>query len=236
MSVLFIKHIDIEGPGTVADFLQSRDILYRTVDVSLGDLTPLADMEDIRAVIILGGPMNVYEEDKYSFLKAEDLFIKKALREGIPMLGLCLGAQLIAKATGAKVVKAANKEIGWFRVSLTDNASTDPLFHNLNGEMDVFQWHGDTFTIPDNGVHLAASRLCANQAFRYGQNAYGLQFHLEVTAPMVRSWLDAYADEIATMENVDRNKILMQAESCAAVYNNQADRFYENFFKIAGIE
>lgn len=233
MSVLFLKHIDIEGPGTMAEFLDKKSIQYKVVDVSACDVLPI-DPKQYRAIVILGGPMNVYEEDKYSFLKDEDELIKSALKNDIPMLGLCLGAQLIAKAVDAKVRKSPEKEIGWFKVNLTDDGIEDPLFQGLESEIDVFQWHGDTFDIPDKGLHIALSKACLNQAFRYNDNVYALQFHLEVTKDMVREWLDAYSNEIASMSDiVNREEIIGQTESFSDAYKNQANLFYENFLKIA---
>ena len=235
MSVLFIKHIDIEGPGTLGEFLDEKSIPYEIVDVSNGNALPSVTSQ-YKAIVILGGPMNVYEEDKYPFLKSEDLLIKTAIIEGTPMLGLCLGAQLIAKAVGAKVGKAEEKEIGWFKVDLTDNGIKDPLFQGLEKEIDVFQWHGDAFDIPENGLHLGSSKACSNQAFKYNNNVYGLQFHLEVTKDMVYEWMDAYSDEISSMGNkVNREEIIEQADAFSESYNAQARIFYENFLKIAKI-
>ncbi|MGR3220260.1 MAG: type 1 glutamine amidotransferase [Candidatus Anammoxibacter sp.] len=236
MSILFIKHIDIEGPGTLGEFLDEKGVPYEIVDVSNGNALP-SSTSQYRAIVILGGPMNVYEEDKYPFLKAEDLLIKAAIIDETPMLGLCLGAQLIAKAAGAKVGTAIEKEIGWFKVKLTDNGINDPLFEGLSNEINVFQWHGDAFDIPANGIHLGSSKSCANQAFKYNSNVYGLQFHLEVTIDMVREWLDAYSDEIASMGNrVNREEIIEQAAEFAESYNAQARIFYENFLKIAKMD
>ena len=236
MSILFIKHIDIEGPGTLEGVLETKGITFTTVDVSKGESLP-QDLKEFKAIVILGGPMNVYEEDKYPFLRSEDLLIKEALTRGIPLMGLCLGAQLIAKATGASVSKGKEKEIGWFNVSLTKQGLEDPLFNGLGKEFEVFQWHGDTFAIPDNGVHLAYSKACTNQVFRYNENVYGLQFHLEVTKEMVREWLDAYSDEILSLNGlVSRDEILRYAEEFAETYYKQAEIFYGNFLKIAKLE
>lgn len=156
MTVAIIKHIDIEGPGTIGDFLNDDGISYDVIDVFNGEPLPNS-LSDTSAVIILGGPMNVYEEDKYLFLKQEDEFLKEVIEKGLPALGFCLGAQLIAKAKGALVKKNPQKEIGWFKVSVTGEGSSDPLFQGFQGEFDVFQWHGDTFNIPEGAVRLAES-------------------------------------------------------------------------------
>lgn len=118
--------------------------------------------------------MNVYEEDKYPFLKEETLFLRQAIDSGVPVLGICLGAQMISKACGAAVKKAPVSELGWARVRLTSTARTDPLFHGISETLQVFQWHDDTFDIPAGGLWLATSQECHNQAFSY-RNAYGLR-------------------------------------------------------------
>ena len=115
--ILIIKHIDIEGPGTIEDYLQEAGYKLKTIDLHEGGQLP-KDFSDIEAVVSLGGPMNVYEEDKFPFLKDEDVFLKRALNEEIPTLGICLGSQLIAKASGARVVKSPVKEVGWFKINL----------------------------------------------------------------------------------------------------------------------
>ncbi len=232
MKVTIIKHIDIEGPGTIGGFLNDNDISYRVIDVFNGEPLPNS-ISDVSAVIVLGGPMNVYEENEYPFLKQEDVFLKEVIEEGLPTLGFCLGAQLIAKAKGALVKKNPQKEIGWFTVSLTEKGSYDPLFQGFQGEFDVFQWHGDTFDIPDGAVKLATSDLCPNQAYRINNNIYGLQFHVEVTDEMIYQWVDAYRDEIDSLkEIVDPDQIVTDTKTKSESYKTQARLFCTNFVKL----
>ncbi len=232
MKVIIIKHIDIEGPGTIGDFLDDNNIPYEIIDVFDGESLP-DSLAGISAVVILGGPMNVYEEDKYPFLKAEDVFLKEVIEKDVPTLGFCLGAQLIAKAKGAAVKKNPEKEIGWFKVSLTDNGLNGPLFQDFSREIDVFQWHGDTFEIPDGGSRLAGSEICPNQAFRIGDNIYGLQFHVEVTGNMIEQWIDAYKEELESLKGlVDPDEIISDTKLKAGAYAAQAKQFYTNFFKL----
>jgi len=193
MDILIIKHVDIEGPGLIEHCLEQRAIPYRVICLETGE--PLPKPGGFTHIVLLGGPMNVYEEDRYPFLKTEDLFIKEAIQRGKHILGICLGAQLIAKSLGARVTKSPVKEIGWCEVSLTEEGLKDPLFAPLPKAFPVFQWHEDTFEIPKWGSRLATSAAVPNQAFRYGDNAYGLQFHLEVTMEMIREWSDAYRQE-----------------------------------------
>ncbi len=232
MKVIIIKHIDIEGPGTIGDFLDVNDIPYQIINVYDGQPLP-ASLSGISAVIVLGGPMNVYEEDKYPFLKQEDVFLKKVIIEEVPTLGFCLGAQLIAKAKGAIVKKAPQKEIGWFKVTLGENSPSDLVFRGFWEEIDVFQWHGDTFEIPNEAVKLASSELCSNQAFRIGSNIYGLQFHVEVTDEMIYQWIDAYRDEVDSLKGiVDPDQIISDTKAKSEAYKAQAKQFCTNFFQL----
>src|SRR3990172_7495793 len=162
MNVLIIKHVDIEGPGLIKDYLTQENIPYQMINLGAGGHLPKLD--DWTHIVILGGPMNVYEEDRHPFLRKEDLFIKEAIQRGKSILGICLGAQLIAKALGAKVLKAPVKEIGWYNVSLTRIGSIDPFFSQLPKTFPVFQWHEDTFEIPRRGILIATSSLVPYQA------------------------------------------------------------------------
>lgn len=189
--IIVIKHIEIEGPGTIEDYLTSQGFSLKTANLHQGERLP-DDLSTVEAVITLGGPMNVYEEDKYPFLKDEDAFLKKVLREEIPTLGICLGSQLIAKACGAKVVKSPMKEVGWSNIELEKSAQTDPLFQGLKGSVDVYQWHEDMWQLPQGAVLLATGEGCPHQAFRVGSGAYGVQFHVEITERMIRDWCREY--------------------------------------------
>jgi GMP synthase (glutamine-hydrolysing) len=195
MKVLILMHVDQEGPGLIEDCSRELAIPYEIRNLGAGAALPKLD--DFTHIVILGGPMNVYEEDRYPFLGREDLFIKEALQRGKSVLGICLGAQLMAKALGARVFRAPVKEIGWFEVSLTSQGLADPLFAGFPKTFSVFQWHGDTFDLPKGAQLLATSPAVLHQAFRYGEAAYGLQFHLEVTEGMVRQWMEGYEEEFA---------------------------------------
>jgi GMP synthase (glutamine-hydrolysing) len=137
----------------------------------------------------MGGPMGVYEGEKHAFLPREIDFIEKAVSRGVPTLGVCLGAQLLARALGSPVYPHRFREIGWYPLRLTPEGRKDPAFRRWPPRARVFQWHGDTFDLPQGAALLARSPLCENQAFRHGRTAYGLQFHLEVTPAMIGEWL-----------------------------------------------
>ncbi|MDR4509771.1 MAG: type 1 glutamine amidotransferase [Candidatus Brocadiaceae bacterium] len=234
--VVFIKHIDIEGPGTIADFLEDNRIDYTVIDLPHGDTLPKAK-KTIHSVVCLGGPMNVYEEEKYPFLAEEDCFLKELVKKDVPFLGICLGAQLIVKATNARVTKNPQKEIGWYKITLSDDGLKDDLFKGFPEDLMVFQWHGDTFDIPDGGKRLASSELCQNQVVKQGRNMYGIQFHVEITRGMIAQWADAYKEELDSLEGIvsGKQKMLEDYDSFATEYLKQAERFYINFFHTAGL-
>ena len=224
-AVLIIKHVEQEGPGMLGRFFE--DAGWQLVTVELGRGESLPDLLDgFAAVVVLGGPMNVYEEETYPFLKKEDVFIKEVLREEIPFLGICLGAQLLAKACDARVTKAARKEVGWYTVDLTKQARQDRFFRRVESPLTVFQWHEDTFEIPDGGVLLGTSALVRNQAFRMGSCAYGLQFHVEVSPAMIETWMK---DETS----VDKENIFRQSGIFKETLEQQAATLFNNFRRLA---
>jgi len=231
MNALIIKHVEIEGPGLIEYCLRKEKISYRIINLQGGD--PLPKLDPLSLIILLGGPMNVYEEDRYPFLKDEDLFIKEAIQRGKFILGICLGAQLIAKALGAKVFKAPVREVGWFDVSLTRIGLQDPLFSNLPKTFPVFQWHEDTFEIPRSAKLIATSSSVPHQAFRYGDNAYGLQFHLEVTEEMIQEWMRTYEEELKGSQPplFSKLKILTDTEIEIETYTRRGMKFLESFIK-----
>ncbi len=231
MNALIIKHVEIEGPGLIEYCLIQEKISYQILNINSDIYLPRVD--DLTHIVILGGPMNVYEEDRYPFLGDEDLFIKDAIQRGKAILGICLGAQLIAKALGAKVFKASMKEIGWYDVSLTSIGSRDPLFADLPKTFPVFQWHEDTFEIPKAGKLIATSTSVPHQAFRYGDNAYGLQFHLEVTEEMIHEWIETYEEGSYTSESAIFSKTEMLTETAIKIenYTKRGMSFLRNFFR-----
>lgn len=222
MHALVLKHAEMEGPGTLGRFLESRGVDVVTLELFDGDAVP-EDPGRAAAVVLMGGPMNVYEEDRYPFLRDEDRLLRETLRRGVPVLGICLGAQLLAKACGARVKRALLDEVGWFRVRKTPAGTEDVLFRGLGDEFDVFQWHEDTFEIPEGGAHLAESDLCRNQAFRFGTNAYGLQYHIEVTGDMLRQWY---------RECPERDEAVARLQHNGSAYEEHSSLVYMNFLSL----
>lgn len=185
MRFLVFQHIACEHPGLLKELMRRHEIAWDTVELDEGDsVLPLAGYD---ALLVFGGPMNVDEEARFPWLIDEVKAIREAVDRDLPYLGFCFGAQLLAKALRAPVTKAPEPEVGVMPVTLTPAGQADPLLRGLPPELLVFQWHGDTFAIPDGAAHLASAPTCAHQAFRRGR-AYGLQFHVEVTLDMVDEW------------------------------------------------
>lgn len=226
--ILIIKHIEVEGPGTIEKFFKDNLLESRIVELSKGETLPTVDK--CEAIICLGGPMSVYETDKYQFLTAEEHFLKQALDKKIPILGICLGAQLLAKVCGAEIRKAEQEEIGWYTISLTGEGKNDPLFKGLEEKLNVFQWHEDTFDIPKGATLIAKGTTCKNQAIRIGEYAWGFQFHPEITEEMLKKWIDYY------LVNLDRDKLLNEYFKLKDAYNYQAKIIYSNFMNVVTIQ
>ncbi|MBN2484069.1 MAG: type 1 glutamine amidotransferase [Candidatus Omnitrophica bacterium] len=225
--IYFLQHIDIEGPGLLLDFFQSGKLPVQTIRLYAGDSLP--DPADADAVVILGGSMNVYEEKKFPFLAKENSFIQDILTQKIPVLGICLGAQLIAKASGAIVTRASSEEIGWHTIDFTPEGLTDPLFEGIGENMEVFQWHHDTFTIPPGSQLLATSAIC-DQAFRIG-NAYALQFHVEIKPKMIVEWIKEYVHR-DRWNNSYCTQMVLRAHDIEDTYNLAAQRIFLNFARL----
>ena len=179
--------------------------------------------------------MNVYEENKYPFLRDELVLIESCVKKNVKLLGLCLGGQLIARALGAKVTQNPVKEIGWFDIRLTDAGKSSPLFSGLPEKLKVFQWHGDRFDIPDGGLHLARSELCENQAFLYDDCALALQFHVEIKADDVESWCHEYHEELERENGQDAlAEIVSATQKEMSTLAPFANRFYKNILHWVG--
>ena len=186
--LLVFQHVSFEILGTLHLLLKARGFRLRYANFGRH---PHAhpDVTRYNGLVILGGPMNVDDLERHPHLAVEVELIRQAIEQGIPVLGICLGAQLIAKALGAPVSANGAKEIGWYDVSRTAEAKDDLLFRDFAETEKIFQWHSDTFELPPGTVPLATSQTCLRQAFRYGTNVYGFQFHLEVDERLIERWL-----------------------------------------------
>lgn len=196
--VLVFQHVAHEILGTLHPLLKDAGFRIRYANFGRDPGTEVA-MDRYDGLVVLGGPMGAYEGDKYPHLEVEKEAIRRAIKDEKPVLGICLGAQLIASALGAKVGPSPVKEIGWYEVSLTDEGKSDPLLKDLQPTEWIFQWHGDALELPPGAVWLASSESCAAQAFRVGEKVYGFQFHLEVDEAMIERWLHVHSNQADLM-------------------------------------
>ncbi len=233
MKALVVQNIGIEGLGRVEEWLGAAGWTFDIRAMHDGDTLP-DTLEGYGGLIILGGPMGAYEKDRYPYFQTVENLIREAAGWGLPALGICLGSQLIAQALGGSVFPNRVKEIGPSNVYLTDAAGEDPLFAGLGGEeLAVFQWHGDTFTLPDGAVLLATSTDCQNQAFRYGERVYGLQFHVEVDEAMVASWAEAYREELFGFNGASPAELVARFQGETGL-RSQADAFGKGLVRVFG--
>lgn len=188
MRAAVLQHIWCESPGYYGELLEERG---HEIDVyELDEGSPLPDLDGLDLVLVLGGPMSVNDEEGHSFLAPEERWIAEAIGGSIPYFGVCLGAQLLAATLSADVFQGQTPEVGVMAVSATPNGQKDGVLGVLGSDSLVLQWHGDTFDLPEGASLLASSALYPNQAFRWGDTAYGLQFHLEVTGEMIGHWAE----------------------------------------------
>ncbi|MEW6600537.1 MAG: type 1 glutamine amidotransferase [Nitrospirota bacterium] len=228
MNVLIIKNTPSEGPGTIGDYLIEQGMKYIVLEFSgCGAIDELPDLRPYTHLVIMGGPMAVYESEGLPFLHLETAIIRVFIKTGRPVLGVCLGAQIIANALWARVYKGPVQETGWEKVEITGEGMQDAVFSSLavgnQSYADIFQWHGDTFDLPEKATRLASSAHYENQAFRYGNNVYGLQFHIEVTPAIIEEWF-------RKEEGFDVTGMLDTAREIFPEYKKRAFRFYDNFF------
>jgi GMP synthase (glutamine-hydrolysing) len=221
-SVLVFQHDPYDGPGYLGEALLRQGA--RLTIVRLDNYQAVPDISTHDMLLVMGGGMNVYEEDKYPWLVEETQAIRRAVNSGKAVLGICLGGQLLAKALGAQVHLGAATEIGLTPITLTEAGESDPLFAGL-AQVEAVEWHDDTFEIPSGAVALARSEGCAHQAFRFGQYAYGLQFHPEVSPVMLAEWIKDAG------ELIDRSSFQNAVESKVASLQTQADRLVDNFVR-----
>jgi GMP synthase (glutamine-hydrolysing) len=181
-----LQHIRCEPPGLFTGMLADRGFVIEAIELDEGDGLP--DWREVDLVLAMGGPMGVYDETAHPWLVTEKEWIAAAVRAGTPYLGVCLGAQLLAASLGAQVRTGDTPEVGVLPVEVTGPGQADPVFGVLGDSFPALQWHGDTFAIPAGAVHLGRSAAYPNQAFRFGEAAYAVQFHVEVTDSMFAEW------------------------------------------------
>lgn len=226
---LIIRHVEHEHIGTLSRIFKSTRRLYQYLDVFRGEKVPNV-LDHYSGLIIMGGPMGVYEADRYPFLMDEQRLVQNSIQNNRPVLGICLGSQIIAAALGARVYPGPQKEIGWHPVEVTENETTTI---GLPRNFMAFHWHGDTFDLPEGAVRLFRSQRYDNQGFRWGDNTLAIQFHFEVSPEMIDDWLldEGCCAEISAMPEVNPEVIRKQTAEYGKTLEELSMLFFERFIK-----
>ena len=233
--VLVFQHDPLEDLGFFAEVLEKRGVSVRMIRLFRGEM-PTEEWDDVTALLILGGPMSACEEESYPFLRWEKTIIRAAVQEQVPVLGVSLGAQLIAAALGSGIYRGRVQEVGWYPISITPYGHVDSLLGYLPERPIVFQWHRDGFDLPSGALRLASSVHFENQAFRIGKTVYGLQFHLELTPLMIERWLDERAKDVAQLPYVSSDKIRADSQSYSATLGYYGERILSEFLRRATLK
>jgi GMP synthase (glutamine-hydrolysing) len=229
-TVLVVQHVACETLGTIEHALRAQRLAHRYVRVHAGDHIPL-EGNDSCGLIVMGGPMSVYESERLPHLVQEMRLIESALADHLPVLGVCLGSQLLAQVLGSEVSAGPRKEIGWHRVRLTEPGQRDPLWAGAPAEFQGFHWHGDVFDVPPGCEALASSDQTACQAFRSGTSAYGVLFHMEVTESLIGSMAAGFRDELAHAGgNIEQ--LRLGAQEHLASLSSISERFFAGWARL----
>jgi len=205
MNFLILQHLEIEPAALIEALITDAGHTTETVRIDKGEAIPSL-LDGYNGVVVMGGPMSA-NDTHLSYITDELALLEKAIEADFPVLGLCLGAQLLARAAGAEVVASPVRELGWYPLRRTWDSAADPLFRNLDDDLMVFQWHGETFTLPDCATLVATHPAVLHQAFRIGSSQYGLQFHIEVDSKIINSWVEAGESERAELGEIGLSAI-----------------------------
>jgi GMP synthase-like glutamine amidotransferase len=212
MKIHCIQHVKFENLGTIAEWIETRKYSLSTTYLYANENFPDLDKFDI--LVIMGGPMNIYEYEKYPWLREEKAFIKKAIFTGKSVLGICLGAQLLADVLNAEVFKNNYTEIGWFPVFTVEQATSEiPFLKNIPEKFTAFHWHGDTFNLPEDARRLFSSKACVNQGFIYKDRAIGLQFHLEMSNRTIGNVIENCKSELIEGKYIQKEEEMLDKGS-----------------------
>jgi GMP synthase (glutamine-hydrolysing) len=226
MKLHYLQHVPFENSGNIEKWAKEKEFPVSFTKLYAGESLPQQQSFDF--LVIMGGPMNIYEEDKFSWLAEEKEFIKQAVNNGKTVIGVCLGAQLIADALGAKVYKNHEKEIGWFPIKLSPQAKSSKSFQDFPEEFTAFHWHGDTFEIPNGAIPLGSSAACQNQGFIYQDKVIGLQFHLETSYESLKSLADNCKDELVEGNFIQKEDFMLSQDKYFAEIENYLYKLLNN--------
>lgn len=217
MNIHYFQHAPFEALGSIADWVASHK--YNLTATKFFESTETPDVHDIDVLIIMGGPFNIYEEETYPWLKIEKAYIKQAIEAGKIVVGVCLGAQLIADVLGSKIYPNAHKEIGWFPLQVT--TPTHPLVQDLPSELMAFHWHGDTFDLPKGAVHLFQTPVCQHQGYLVDNRILGLQFHFEMTPSSLEAIIENCRKEMVDAPYIQTKAHILKHQA----YTKQANQW-----------
>ena len=226
MRIHYFQHVPFETPDRILDWAKAGGQSLSATRFYAGESLP--ELQGVDLLVVMGGPMSVHEEGQYPWLAAEKSFIREAVESGKKVLGICLGAQLLAYALGAKVYANLQKEIGWYPVNLTPAGRKSRAFHKFPSVFTTFHWHGDTFDLPPEAEWLASSEASRNQAFQYGQNVFGLQFHLEVSPEGVEGLIRHCGEELVSapfIQNAEQIRLASEFDKNRAYLFDFLDEF-----------
>ncbi len=222
-NAIAIRHVAFEDAGILAGLFQDRGIGLHYLEAGVDDLSPVRDAD---LLLVLGGPIGIYEVDRYPFLKRELAIIETAVKKDVPTIGICLGCQALAAVLAARVYPGREKELGWGEMTLTEDGKASPL-----GAIDgvpVLNWHGDTFDLPVGATRLASTKIATNQAFAYGPRVLALQFHIELPGRDIEKWLIGHTVELANAK-ADLAKIRADTARFAAAANKAGKRLFNDW-------
>ncbi len=222
MRIQYFQHVPYEGLGNIEGWIRSKNFVLSATRFFAAD--PLPKLDEIDWLIIMGGPMGSYDDKKYPWLTTEKRFIEASIKAGKKVLGICLGAQLIASVLGEKVYPHIHQEIGWFPLKLTAEGMESEVLRGFPTELLAFHWHGDTFSFPREASRLAETAACRNQAFAYGNNVIGLQFHLDVTRETVEQLIENCGAELVNSSYIQTPEQML---SPAAQFGNIQKYMYK---------
>ena len=234
--LLVFQHVAVEPLGTLDALIRARGHRIRFHNFER-DPDARPEVDRYRGLVVLGGPMNVEDQHQRPHLKAELLAIERALEQGKPVLGICLGAQLLAHVLGAPITRHRQPEIGWYDVQMSAEGRADPVLGIAGERLPVFQWHSYSYELPRDATHLASTATCEQQAFRCGNSAYGFQFHLEADVPVIERWLGlpSFRAELAAAGlPTDEQAIRAETERLVAATRRSADAVFNNFLDLVG--
>ena len=227
MRIHVLQHVPFEDEAEIGRWAKTRGHPLSRTRLYEGE--PFPPRKGFDLLVVMGGPMNIYEEAEYPWLAGEKRFIEEAINGEKKLLGVCLGAQLIASVLGAKVYRNDEKEIGWFPVELTREAKGSSLFSSLPAHFTPFHWHGDTFDIPDGSLHMAKSAGCVNQAFEYDGRVAGLQFHLESTDESIQRLIENCGEELVEGEYIQTADEILSGQARTEEAGGVLATLLENF-------